>query len=111
MRMTVIVFCNRTGSDSRPLAPPVSCLDGFPELPSVLRCEVRLAGSRSLLTEYASLYLSEQNRRHKARSGITGEPRLTAATSLAGWPSCNWTCGNCPRQLVAERDGFGETIV
>jgi len=46
-------------------------LEEIPQLLNVIKGDVSLIGSRTLLVEYLSLYNKEQKRRHKIRSGIT----------------------------------------
>jgi len=59
-------------------------LDEIPQLINVLRGEMSFVGPRPLLTEYLSLYSSEQRKRHLVKPGITGWAQINGRNS-ATW--------------------------
>jgi lipopolysaccharide/colanic/teichoic acid biosynthesis glycosyltransferase len=58
-------------------------IDELPEFWHVLNGDMSLAGPRPLLTEYLSLYTSEQVRRHDVMPGMTGWAQINGRNAIS----------------------------
>ena len=61
-----------------------SSLDEMPELWNVIKGDMSIVGPRPLLTEYLSLYNTEQAKRHNVRPGMTGHAQVNGRNAI-GW--------------------------
>lgn len=61
-----------------------SSLDEMPELWNVIKGDMSIVGPRPLLTEYLSLYNTEQAKRHNMRPGMTGHAQVNGRNAI-GW--------------------------
>ena len=58
-------------------------LDELPQLINVLKGEMSFVGPRPLLTEYLTLYDSNQKKRHKVAPGITGRAQVNGRNAIS----------------------------
>lgn len=58
-------------------------LDELPQLINVLKGEMSFVGPRPLLTEYLTLYDSNQKKRHKVAPGITGWAQVNGRNAIS----------------------------
>ena len=61
-----------------------SSLDEMPELWNVIKGDMSIVGPRPLLTEYLTLYNTEQAKRHNVRPGMTGHAQVNGRNAI-GW--------------------------
>ena len=60
-----------------------SSLDEMPELWNVIKGDMSIVGPRPLLTEYLSLYNTEQAKRHNMRPGMTGHAQVNGRNAIS----------------------------
>ena len=75
-------------------------LDELPQLWNVVRGEMSFVGPRPLLTEYLSLYSTEQNNRHSVKPGITGWAQVNGRNALSWKEKFTLDC------YYVEKQGF-----
>jgi undecaprenyl phosphate N,N'-diacetylbacillosamine 1-phosphate transferase len=77
-------------------------LDELPQLWNVLKGDMSLIGSRSLLVQYLPLYSQQQRRRHEVKAGITGWAQVNGRNSINWQEKFNldvWYVENCSFSL------------